>query len=88
MNAQMENFIREKAILRKRKIKILKIKKIISDTDNSFDWLISRIERADRRFNKLEDGLIKLVEVTQTKHKVEKIVKKENPGDMGRYHVL
>ena len=75
MHAQMENFIREKEILRKIQIKILEIKKkMISEMGNSIDWLISRIETVEGRINKLENKLIKLIEIIQTKHKGEKRV--------------
>lgn len=66
----MENFIREKEILRKSNKNAEYFLKKIFDIDNSTDWLISRIETADRRINKLENDLIKLL-ITQTKHKVE-----------------
>lgn len=46
---------------------------------NSIDWLISRIETVEGRINNLENKLIKLVEIIQTKHKGEKrVLKKEN----------
>ena len=41
---------------------------------NSIDWLISRIETVEGRINKLENKLIKLIEIIQTKHKGEKRV--------------
>lgn len=52
MYAQMENFIRKKEIL--IKIKILGIKKFVSEMNSSIDWLVRRLEAGERRVNKLE----------------------------------
>lgn len=53
---------------------------------NSIDWLISRIETVEGRINKLENKLINLVEIIQTKHKGERRVKKkENTRNTDHY---
>lgn len=54
------------------KIKVLGIKKMVSEMNNSIDWLIRRLEAAVGRINKLEDELMTLVEITQTKRKGER----------------
>lgn len=54
------------------KIKVLGIKKMVSEMNSSIDWLIRRLEAAVGRINKLEDELMTLVEITQTKRKGER----------------
>lgn len=70
IDAQMENFIRDKEYW--WKLKSWELKKMVSEMNNSIDWLIRRLEAAVGRINILEDELMTLVEITQTKHKGER----------------
>lgn len=58
----------------------MEIKKFISELDNSTDWLISITETVERGINEFEDGLIKSVEIPQTKHEGEKKSEKGKPS--------
>lgn len=55
MQEQMGIVSREMGILRKNQKAVLEIKSIATEMKSAFDWLISRLEMAEKRISELED---------------------------------
>lgn len=55
MQEQMGTVSREMGILRKNQKAVLEIKSIATEMKSAFDWLISRLEMAEKRISELED---------------------------------